>query len=184
MFIFNMKLDGNKTSKAIIGILCIIVLIITFFICYRLIFSNFFKTNDELYGNSSNEIYELTSQNYTNVLQNVHNNLNDYLGQKIKFTGYIYRLSDFSENQFVLARNMIVSSDFKYVVVGFLCDTPLAKNFENNTWVDITGKITKGDYHGEIPIIEVEDIKSIDVPNKDEYVYPPDSSFVTTSTVI
>ena len=36
MFIFNIKLDGNKASKVLIGIFCVIVLIITFFICYKL----------------------------------------------------------------------------------------------------------------------------------------------------
>lgn len=184
MFVFNMKLDGNRTAKTIIGVLCVIILIITFFICYKLIFNSFFKTNDETFGADSNITYELNSQNYTNVLQNVHNHLDDYLGQKIKFSGYVYRLFDFSDEQFVLARNMIVSSDYQYVVVGFLCHSTLASNYEDNSWVEITGTITKGDYYGDIPVIEIEEIKKIDTPKTDEYVYPPDSSFVTTSTVI
>lgn len=118
------------------------------------------------------------------MLQNVHEHLNDYVGQKIKFTGYVYRLYDFSNEQFVLARNMIISSDFQTVVVGFLCHSTIASNFEDNTWVEMTGTITKGDYYGEIPIIEVEDIRQVDKPSQEEYVYPPDSSFVATSTVL
>lgn len=181
MFVFNMKLDGNRTSKILIGILCIIILLITFFICYKLIFSSFFKTNDEML--SKDTIYEITAQNYTNVLQNVHNNLDNYVGQKIKFSGYIYRLYDFSNEQFVLARNMIISSDFQTVVVGFLCHSEQANNYEDNTWVEITGTITKGNYNGEIPVIEVNEIQKVDTPSE-EYVYPPDSSFVATSTVL
>ena len=184
MFVFNMKLDGNKASKVFMGILCIIILLITLFICYKLIFSSYFKTNDEGISSKQNNIYELTAQNYTNVLKNVHDNLDDYVGQKIKFSGYVYRLYDFSNEQFVLARNMMVSSDFQSVVVGFLCHSPLAVNYETNTWVEITGTITKGDYYGEIPVVEIEEMKQIDKPNGDEYVYPPDSSFVTTSTVL
>ena len=46
MFIFNFKIDGNKTAKILMGILCIVILIITAFICYKVIFNNFFKTND------------------------------------------------------------------------------------------------------------------------------------------
>ena len=183
MFVFNMKLDGNRTSKILIGILCSIILLITFFICYKLIFSNFFKTNDEI-KSDENTIYEITPQNYTNVLQNVHNHLNDYIGQKVKFSGYIYRLYDFSNEQFVLARNMIISSDFQTVVVGFLCHSSIANNYADNTWIEVTGTITKGNYNGEIPVIEVEEIKKVDTPSQDEYVYPPDSSFVTTSTVL
>ena len=121
--------------------------------------------------------------NYTSVLQNVNSDLDTYVGQKIKFSGYIYRLYDFSDENFVLARDMIVSSDFQTVVVGFLCHSSLACNFEDYTWVEITGTITKGDYYGEIAIIEVEEIQEINEPSE-EYVYPPDSSFITTSTVL
>lgn len=182
MFVFNMKIDGNRTSKALMGVLCIIILIVTFFICYQLISNSFFKTNDE--ATRKDVIYEITAQNYTNVLQNVHTNLKDYIGQKIKLSGYIYRLYDFSNEQFVLARNMIISSDFQTVVVGFLCHSDLASNYEDNTWIEATGTITKGDYNGEIPIIEIDSITKIDTPSQEEYVYPPDSAFVTTSTVI
>lgn len=181
MFVFNMKLDGNRTAKVFMGFLCVILLLVTFFICYKLIFNSFFKTNDEI--NSKDTVYEINSQNYTNVLQNVHNNLDSYIGQKVKFSGYIYRLYDFTNEEFVLARNMIISSDFQSVVVGFLCHSNLATNYKDNDWVEVTGTITKGDYKGEIPFIEVEEINLVENPT-DEYVYPPDSSFITTSTVI
>ncbi len=184
MFVFNMKLDGNRTSKIFMGLLCVIILSITCFICYKLVCNSFFQTNDSISANQKNAIYELTPQNYTNVLQNVHEHIDNYVGQKINFSGYIYRLYDFSNEQFVLARNMVVTSDFQTVVVGFLCHSTLANNFEDNTWVEIIGTITKGDYYGEIPIIEIEDIKKMDTPPQEEYVYPPDSSFVATSTVL
>lgn len=182
MFVFNMKLDGNRASKIFIGILCLIILFITCVVCYRLLFNNSFKTNDEL-RNNMNQVYEIDSKNYTNVLQNVHTNLDKYIGQKIKFSGYVYRLYDFSEEQFVVARNMIISSNFQSVVVGFLCTNPMIKNYEDNTWIEVQGTITKGEYNGEIPVIVIDEIRKIDTPSE-EYVYPPDSSFVTTSTVL
>ena len=178
MFIFNMKLNGNRASKIFIGLLCTVLLIITFIISFKLLF----KTNNK--SCSDNSICEITSKNYTNVLKNVHENLNEYIGQKIKISGYVYRLYDFSDDQFVTARNMIVSSDFKTVVVGFLCHSNLAKNYENGDWIEITGTITKGNYNGEIPTLEIEEIKSINVPTSDEFVYPPDDSFVATSTIL
>lgn len=183
MFVFNMKMDGNRTSKIFMGVLCAILLFITCFVCYKVIFNSSFKTNDDT-SRLKNQIFEISSQNYTNVLQNVHDNLDNYVGQKIKFTGYVYRLYDFSNEQFVLARNMIISSDFQTVVVGFLCHSTLASNYEDGVWVEIQGVISKGDYNGEIPVIEIEEIKKVDAPSGDEYVYPPDSSFVTTSTVL
>ena len=90
---------------------------------------------------------------------------------------------DFSDNQFVLARNMIISSDFNYVVVGFLCECENAKNFEDGTWVNLTGEIYKGNYHGDMPIIKVIDIKQCDKPNE-EVVYPPDENYIPTSSVL
>ena len=88
MFVFNFKINGNKTAKILLGILCIIILILTAFICYRVIFNNFFKTNDTYLENAT---FELTTQNYTNVLQEVHNDIDTYVGQKVKFTGYVLR---------------------------------------------------------------------------------------------
>ena len=90
---------------------------------------------------------------------------------------------DFTETQFVLARNMVISSDFQTVVVGFLCECENGMNYSNNSWVKIEGTIAKGDYHGEIPIIKITKIESIDKP-LEEFVYPPDDSFVSTSTVL
>ena len=48
----------------------------------------------------------MTDENYTNVLKEVHENLDTYVGQKICYTGYVYRVADLPENQFVLARDM------------------------------------------------------------------------------
>ena len=65
------------------------------------------------------------------------------------------------------------------VVVGFLCELDNAKDFADNTWVNITGEITKGDYHGDMPELQVTSLKEIDKPT-DEYVFPPDESYVPT----
>ena len=60
----------------------------------------------------------------------VHDNLDNYIGQQISFSGYVYRISDFESNQFVLARNMIISSDFQTLIVGFLCNSSLKNTFK------------------------------------------------------
>lgn len=180
MFIYNFKVDGNKLGKIFLGILLVIVLIITTIVCYRILGNNFFKTNDTI---KTDEVQELSVNNYTNVLKAVHDNIDNYVGQRIKFSGYVYRMNDFTQTQFVLARDMIISSDFQTVVVGFLCEYEDAIKYEDNCWIEIEGEITKGNYHGDMPIIKIEKIQKIEKPS-DEYVYPPDDSFVTTSTVL
>ena len=180
MFILNFKVNGNKLGKIFLGILLAIILIITFIVCYRILGNQFFKTNDNL---DQNKVQELTVTNYTNVLKTVHEDIDTYVGQKIKFSGYVFRMLDFNQNQFVLARDMIISSDFQTVVVGFLCEYEKIKQYEDNAWIEITGEITKGNYHGDIPILKIEQIQEIEKP-QDEFVYPPDDSFVATSTVL
>ena len=129
-------------------------------------------------------VSQISPKNYTNILKSVHENIDSYVGKKICFTGYVYRVLDLQDNQFVLARDMIVNSNSQTVVVGFLCEYDESKNFDDNTWVQVTGEIFKGDYHGDMPIIKVTDIKSVDKPSQEEYVYPPDDSYIPTAGIL
>ena len=104
-------------------------------------------------------------------------------GLKFILLGYVYRLIDFNDNQFVLARDMIISSDFQTVVVGFLCECDSIKDFKDNSWVEITGEIVKGNYHGDMPIVKIYEINRCDPPSED-LVYPPDESYIPTSGIL
>ena len=90
------------------------------------------------------------------------------------------KVLDLKDTQFVLARDMIISSNFQSVIVGFLCEYENAKSFEDGTWIELIGTITKGDYHGDMPIINVTKIDKIEKPSE-EYVYPPDENYIPTS---
>lgn len=182
MFIYNVKINGSKTYKCFFMCVIVFIIVIVGIVCFR-IFSG--ASNSSL--NSScmpkNKVSNISSANYTNVLKAIHENIDSYAGVKINFTGYVYRVLDLNENQFVLARDMIISSDFQSVVVGFLCEADNANTFENDTWVNITGEITKGSYHGDMPIVKVTEIKKVDKPN-DEFVYPPNDSYIPTSGIL
>lgn len=179
MFIYNLKIDGNKLGKIFLGILLGIIIIITAIVVYRILGNNFFKTNDDT---NSVKVQELTVSNYTNALKTVHDNIDDYVGMRVIFSGYIHRMVDFKENQFVLARDMVISSDLQTVIVGFLCECDDIKQYADKTWIQIEGEIIKGDYHGDMPILKITKIQKIDKPS-DEYVYPPDAAFVPTSAI-
>ena len=178
MFIFNLNLNKN-----IFIFLLIIAIFVFGIVIYKVVtntFSDKVTVNDSI---PEPDVIDVTSSNYTNVLKAVHDNLSQYEGKKVHFAGYVYRVYDFEKEQFVLARDMIISSDLQTLVVGFLCHYNNALNFADKTWVEITGEITSGDYHGDIPIIEIKQIKQIEKPS-DEYVYPPDSSYVPTNAWI
>ena len=182
MFVYNLKLNRTSIFKILL-VIAIIVFVTLFGIAvYRIVSASLnksFKVNDSVL---QGEVATLTSDNYTDVLKMVHNDLNTYLGQKIKFTGYVYRAPDFAENEFVLARNMLVNNNTQSLIVGFLCNCNEIKQFSDNTWVEITGEITKGNYHGEIPVIKITQINKVQKPD-DEYVYPPDDTYIPTTVI-
>lgn len=178
MFVFNVKINGRKLFKTFLICSILLLLIIVCIVIFR-IFNGAKNSSNSSSCLPQDSINTIESSNYTNVLKAVHDDIDSYVGVQISFTGYVYRVFDLKENQFVLARDMIISSDFQSVIVGFLCEYENAKNFEDNTWVNITGKITKGDYHGDMPIVKITKIEETSKPN-DEYVYPPDETYIPT----
>ena len=181
MFICNFKINSKNIFKFFL-IIAIILSTIFFIISTIRIFvaSNVFKTNDKL---PKKDVYTISASNYTNVLKSVHENLANYIGQKVEFEGYVYKVPDIDSSQFILARDMIINSNLQTLVVGFLCEYKEAINLSEKTWVKITGEIQKGDYNGEIPIIKITSLEKIEKPS-DEYVYPPDSSYLQTSVLL
>jgi len=174
-----MKLNSKVIFRIIFSVLGILILIMLGIGCVR-VFKN---KNANAEGNKQEKVTAISANNFTNVLKTVHGNLDSYVGTKIKFTGFVYRLYDFSDEQFVLAREMIVSTDLQAVVVGFLCHLNNADKYKTGCWVEIEGTITKGDYHGTIPVIEIEKITETSIPSE-EYVYPPSEGYVATTNLL
>ena len=180
MFIFNVKLNSNKLFKAILILMIILALILLIFCITKIFSSKTFFVNDT----AKSDIVEIDADTYTNFLKSTHEDIDSYVGMKIRSSGYIYKLIDFEDTQFVLARDMLIFSneqDAQYVVVGFLCEYDKIANFEDNSWIEIEGEITKGTYHNsDIPIVKITNCKSIPTP-KNAFVFPPDDFYVPTS---
>ena len=175
MIIYNFKVNGSKIFKIFAIIISIIVISIFIFTIHKI----FGTAKQEGEYDSPNNLSNISDDNYTNILKTVHENLDDYVGKKINFSGYVYRIYDFNDNQFVLAREMIISSDNHAVVVGFLSEYEGAGSFNDGAWVEAEGVIEKGYYHGDLPVIKIKNIKETTVP-RDEFVYPPDDSYVSS----
>lgn len=183
MFIYNLKVNGGLALKIIIVILSIFMAVVFGFSIYKIFFtSGKFLINDKI---EKQDITEIKTENYTNILKAVHDNPDSYIGMKINFTGYIYRVIDFKEEQFVIARDMFINEDKNQsVVVGFLCESKDVKAFKDGEWVEITGTIEKGKYHNsEIPIIKITEIKGVEQPDM-SYVMPPSDTYIPTSGLL
>ena len=178
MFIFNIKINSKNIVKIAFIIMSIIITIFFIISIYKIL-SESFKVRDEI--NIPNVSY-IEASNYTNILKSVYENIDNYIGQTICFTGYVYRNSDFNNNQFVLARDMETSKVNETLIVGFLCNCENAQEYSDGTWVEVTGMIEKGNYHGEIPILKVINVKAVDTPENPR-VSPPDDTYIPTSII-
>ncbi len=168
MFIFNLKIDKKKLSKLVILITIILALVVTGFAIYKIFFGST-KSEPSYSAQSTQEIQAI---NYTNFLKDCHENIDSYVGKSFTLIGYVYRMPDFNDNQFVLSRTMIISEANSAVVVGILSECKDACNFADGDWVRVCGTIVKGNYKGEMPVLEIQDINKCNKP-EDEYVYPP-----------
>jgi len=180
MFVYSLKIDGTKTFRIIVILIVLIALLVLSISIYNFYYKSKFILTDNLPPNS---VANIDSNNYTNILKQVYDDIDTYVGQTINFTGYVYKIDDFNDTEFVLARDMLINSDSQSVVVGFLCNYKDAKNLKEGSWINITGKIIKGYYHDEIPVIDINEIKEATKP-EEEYVYPPDNTYIATSVIL
>lgn len=182
MFVFNVKVSGTKLFRVFFIIVTIIILTLFSIGIYKI----FNKSNREFTISDSikkDSIVNINSLNYTNILKAVHEDIDSYVGTKIHYIGYVYKLVDFSDTQFVLARDMVISSDYQSVIVGFLCEYEDISDYKDGTWVEITGEIAKGEYRGDMPIVKINKLQVTSKPN-DEFVYPPDDNYIPTSGML
>ena len=133
MFIYNIKLDSNKIFKIFIFVIAILVVMLFVYICFKIFHDSKLEKNG--YNLSAPSVANITTENYTNILKAVHDNLDTYIGQKICFSGYVYRAIDFKNNEFVLARDMLINVGSQTLIVVFLCNCKNAKEYPDNTWV-------------------------------------------------
>ena len=177
MFIYNLKMNKKAIS---IGFIAISLLIIICIILYSFYIIFFKKTST--CDTNQNEIIELNEKNYTNILKASNEDLEFYVGSKVKIIGYVYRLIDFDKTQFVVARDMKFRKDSPSLVVGFLCESKDASKYSDGTWVEIVGKIKKGRFNDELAVLDVISIKETNKP-VNIYVNPPDDTYIPTSNI-
>lgn len=143
MKILNIKIDTQKIIW--ISIIILLLVFIVFLICH-------------------NRTIHMNNKNFTTILRDSHQDISKYIGRKVTTSGYIFRNKDFNKNNFVIARDMLIS-ETEANIVGFLCSYDQADDFDNNVWVEATGTIVLGDYYGPIPMIKIDTIRKITTPN-------------------
>lgn len=168
MFIFNLKLN----KKVLCGTFIAISLLIIFLILIYSIYVIFFKKN-QICDSYKNNIINLNESNYTNILKAANENIDSYIGVKVRVIGYVYRLIDFNKYQFVVARDMKLNPPSQSLIVGFLCESKNASKYPDGTWVEVVGMIKRGKLNEELAILDVTSIKEVAKP-ENIFVTPPE----------
>ena len=167
MFICNLKLN----KKVLCRIFIVLSLFVVFFIILYSFYVIFFKKSQTC-DSYKNNIIDLNESNYTNILKAANENIDSYIGVKVRVIGYVYRLIDFNESQFVVARDMKLNNSSQSLIVGFLCESKNASKYSDGTWVEVIGKIKRGKLNEELAILDVTSIREVSIPEH-IFVNPP-----------
>jgi len=166
MFIYNVKFNVKKIM-IVLGIIAVIIAV-----SLELgIFDNSNTNNINIYKDKYD--YIITESNFTNMLKDIHENIDDNIGKTVTISGFVFTMPDFKDNYFVCGRNMILSGNEK--VVGFLCNYEKAYELLESEWVEVTGIIEKGFYQTDMPVIKVKTINKITAP-QNTFVNPPSTN--------
>lgn len=99
-------------------------------------------------------------------------NIGKYEGHKVEIVGSILKDGTFKQNEFIVARLLMICCAADMQPVGFLCRYDKASELEVDSWAKIKGVIKYEEVNGEeMPIIELENIENVDKP-ENEFLYP------------
>ncbi|OPZ84349.1 MAG: hypothetical protein BWY74_04222 [Firmicutes bacterium ADurb.Bin419] len=114
----------------------------------------------------------IRDNNYLKWMEEICNNISKYEGKEIELIGFVFKDSNFKEDEFVAARSVMACCAADTQVVGFMCKYNEASSLKKNSWYKYSGKIISYTYQDKpMPAIEIENMISVAKP-KDEYLYP------------
>jgi uncharacterized repeat protein (TIGR03943 family) len=76
----------------------------------------------------------------------VQGNPSKYDGKKIVITGFVYKNSDFQKNEFKVARYLPSNCADDPYVLGLICRTEKAEDFQKDEWVIVKGTLVVETY--------------------------------------
>lgn len=121
---------------------------------------------------SENSTIVVNANNFLSSIGDITNNINKYQGRSIKISGFIYRNSMLKNNQFVIARMLMVCCAADASPVGLLVSCNESEFLEERGWYTVSGVISSGTYNGkETAVISAKSLRKIETP-VEQYVYP------------
>ena len=134
---------------------------------------NFFQKEVEIHVyHESNKTIHISNDEFYAWIRELSSKPERFEGYTITMTGFVYHDSKFmSDNEFIPARLVMSCCVADVVPGGIICKYDKSDQLQNDAWITVTGKFTKGEYNGRPePQIMVESITSAEPVNG--YVYP------------
>lgn len=100
-------------------------------------------------------------------------NLNDYVGKKVKFKGQVLKSRDLNAGFFVPGRMAMTCCADDTQFIGYVCKNPDARRLKMGSWVEVIATVKEEYmevYHGEGPVLYAESIVPVEKPEQ-ELVY-------------
>ncbi|WP_227935061.1 TIGR03943 family putative permease subunit [Alkalihalobacillus deserti] len=118
------------------------------------------------------DLIVVTEENYLDMMTVLDLHIDRFIGKTIEIVGFVYREPELADDQLVVARFGMTCCVADSSVYGTMISTDDADQYENDTWVRVTGVLDKTDYHDfQIPLIKLKEIEVVEQP-KSPYVYP------------
>lgn len=132
--------------------------------------SNGQNGNGNIYRKSN--VIEVNANNFLNSIDELIENSDQYVGQEIEITGFVYKDTTLKANEFIIGRFVMACCAADLQVEGIKCDSNNTQTYDSNTWVKVKGKIKTEtiNYKAE-PVIVVEQIEKDPNPYT-SYLYP------------
>lgn len=113
----------------------------------------------------------LNSDNFLSVLDQLFEEPDKFVGNRLIISGFAYKADSFNEGQFAIARLTISCCAADAAMVGLFCSGGELSSFEDEKWYEVDGVLSTTKM-GErtIPLLEITGAKAIEKP-ENVYVY-------------
>ncbi|MBM4763156.1 TIGR03943 family protein [Bacillus sp. B15-48] len=118
------------------------------------------------------DVIQMKNDIYASYYDAISRKPKEYIGKKIKVSGFVYKEEGLDGNQLVLSRFLITHCVADASIIGFLTEVKQASEIEQDTWLEIEGTLDITSFNGvELPLIKANKWKVIEEP-VEPYIYP------------
>lgn len=120
--------------------------------------------------NANKEELIINDENYISTLNDMYDNINNYVGRKIRVQGQVFKSESMKENELAIGKYYMYCCAVDMSLTGFMFNKDPNFNLVENNWYEVEAVISSHKYEmspGQIidePILKIINYKKIDKP--------------------